>query len=202
MDGVPLNRTVGRTPEESLDDIAPRGGELESLNPSDIESVEVLKDASATAIYGSRGANGVVLITTKRGKEGRFTMNYSGSVSTDKIKDRTTWMSAGEYLEWRRWAYYYRDPSAYPRGDQPTQENDKAIFNGNNDPYAWANIMKGWAGGTWDGSKVSTTDWSEYVTQTGFTTEHPIIGSVGNEKGRPYLSSDWLSIKGTIKVQD
>lgn len=202
VDGVPLNSTVGKTPEESLDNISARGGALESLNPSDIESVEVLKDASATAIYGSRGANGVVLITTKRGKEGRFTMNYSGSVSTDKIKDRTTWMSAGEYLEWRRWAYYYRDPSAYPRGDQPTQENDKAIFNGNNDPYAWANIMKGWASGTWDGSKVSTTDWSDYVTQTGITTEHTISGSGGNEKSQSYLSFGWLSNEGTIKGQD
>ena len=68
VDGVPLNGTVGKTHEENLDNVSPRGGTLESLNPSDIESVEVLKDASATAIYGSRGANGVILITTKRGK--------------------------------------------------------------------------------------------------------------------------------------
>lgn len=60
VDGVPLNGTVGKTHEENLDNVSPRGGTLESLNPSDIESVEVLKDASATAIYGSRGANGVI----------------------------------------------------------------------------------------------------------------------------------------------
>lgn len=202
VDGVPLNGTVGQTPEESLNNASPRGGALESLNPSDIESVEVLKDASATAIYGSRGANGVVLITTKRGKEGRFTINYSGSVSVDKMKDRTTWMSADEYLEWRRWAYYYKDPNAYPRGDQPTIENDKAIFNGNNDPYAWANIMKGWEGGTWDGSKVATTDWADYVTQTGITTEHTISGSGGTEKNHSYVSFGWLKNEGTIKGQD
>ena len=76
VDGVPLNGTVGKTHEENLDNVSPRGGTLESLNPSDIESVEVLKDASATAIYGSRGANGVILITTKRGKEGKFTFSY------------------------------------------------------------------------------------------------------------------------------
>ena len=111
VDGVPLNGTVGKTHEENLDNVSPRGGTLESLNPSDIESVEVLKDASATAIYGSRGANGVILITTKRGKEGKFTFSYAGSVSTDNIKDRTTWMSAGDYLTWRRWAYYYSDPN-------------------------------------------------------------------------------------------
>lgn len=50
---------------------------LASINPSDIESIEILKDAGATGIYGSRGANGVVLITTKRGKSGKMTFNYS-----------------------------------------------------------------------------------------------------------------------------
>lgn len=202
VDGVPLNGTSGQTPEESLNGASPRGGALESLNPSDIESVEILKDASATAIYGSRGANGVVLITTKKGKEGRFSLNYSGSVSIDNIKDRTTWMSAGEYLEWRRWAYYYRDPAAYPRGDQPTMENDKTIFNGNNDTYAWANISKGWAGGTWDGSKVATTNWADFVTQTGITTEHTVSGSGGTEKNHSYVSFGWLSSEGTTKGQD
>jgi len=203
VDGVPLNGTVGKTPEEDLNDLTTsRGGVLESLNPSDIESVEILKDASATAIYGSRGANGVVLITTKRGKEGRFTVNYSGSVSIDQIKDRTTWMSAGEYIDWRRWAYYYRDSSVYPRGDQPTQANDKAIFNGDNDTFAWANIMKGWSGGSWDGSKVATTDWTKFVTQTGITTEHTVSGSGGNEKSQSYVSFGWLNSKGTIKGQD
>ena len=202
VDGVPLNGTVGQTPEEKLNGDAPRGGVLESLNPSDIESVEILKDASATAIYGSRGANGVVLITTKRGKEGRFTLNYSGSVSVENIKDRTTWMTAGEYIDWRRWAYYYRDPASYPRGDQPTIENDKAIFNAANDQYAWANIMKGWEGGSWDGSKVATTDWADFVTQTGITTEHTISGSGGTEKSHSYISFGWLDNKGTIKGQD
>lgn len=202
VDGVPLNSTVGKTPEEELNNTAARGGALESLNPSDIESVEILKDASATAIYGSRGANGVVLITTKKGQEGRFTVSYSGSLSIDKIKDRTTWMSANEYLEWRRWAYYYRDPSSYPKGDQPNMENDKIIFNGDNDVYAWANIMKGWSGEQWDGSKVSTTDWADYVTQTGITTEHTVSGSGGSERNHSYVSFGWLNNKGTIKGQD
>ena len=202
VDGVPLNGTVGKTHEENLDNVSPRGGTLESLNPSDIESVEVLKDASATAIYGSRGANGVILITTKRGKEGKFTFSYAGSVSTDNIKDRTTWMSAGDYLTWRRWAYYYSDPNKYPRGDEPTIENDKQIFNAASDPYAWANIERGWSGNTWDGSKVQTTDWADYVTQTGITTEHTISGSGGSEKNHSYVSFGWLKNEGTIKGQD
>lgn len=203
VDGVPLNGTMTQTYEESLDDASPRGGQLESLNPSDIESVEVLKDASATAIYGSRGANGVVLITTKRGKEGKFTLNYAGSVTTESIHDRTKWMSAGDYITWRRWAYYYADQTNNPRGDQPNKDLDYSkYFYGANDPYAWANIEKGWAGGTWDGSKVETTDWASYVTQTGITTEHTISGQGGNEKSQEYVSFGWLSNRGTIKGQD
>ena len=54
-------------------------GSIADVNPSDIESMEILKDASATAIYGSRGANGVILVTTKKGKTGRATINYDGS---------------------------------------------------------------------------------------------------------------------------
>lgn len=157
VDGVPLNGTVGRTHEESQDGVAARSGQLESLNPQDIESIEVLKDASATAIYGSRGANGVVLITTKKGKEGKFTVSYSGSMTLDKLKDRTDWTSASEYITWRRWAYYYRDPNQYPRGDQPTIENDKVIFNAGGDKYAWANIEKGWAGGSWGHKPTEST---------------------------------------------
>ena len=55
---------------------------IETLNPRDIESIDILKDASATAIYGSRGANGVILVTTRNGKSGQFSLNYSGSVTT------------------------------------------------------------------------------------------------------------------------
>src|SRR5687767_1736290 len=92
---------------------------IETLNPLDIQSVDILKDASATAIYGSRGANGVILITTKKGKAGELTMNYSGAVTIENIEDFSRMMNADEYITWRRWSYYYRDPVNYPRGDEP-----------------------------------------------------------------------------------
>ena len=201
VDGIPLNTTYGRTPEESRTNVNARGGALESLNPSDIESVEILKDASATAIFGSRGANGVVIITTKKGKEGKITLNYSGSLTVDNLKDRTTWTTAGEYMEWRRWSRYYQDPTRYPRGDAPNKANDNEIFKGATDPYSWANIEKGWASGQWDGSKVSTTDWGSFVTQTGITNEHTISGSGGNDKNKTYMSFGYLNNEGVIKGQ-
>jgi TonB-dependent starch-binding outer membrane protein SusC len=69
------------------------------LNPQDIESIDVLKDASATAIYGSRGANGVILITTKRGKAGRTSVSYNGSVGVSKMTRKLDVFTADEYRE-------------------------------------------------------------------------------------------------------
>ncbi|GAB2618986.1 SusC/RagA family TonB-linked outer membrane protein [Belliella aquatica] len=92
VDGIPVVSQLGVT-SFSLNDIS----------PNDIESIEVLKDASATAIYGSRGANGVILVTTKKGKKGQIKVNYSASVSMDSYKNLTDWMSGGQYVDiWRQ----------------------------------------------------------------------------------------------------
>ena len=70
---------------------------LSTINPSDIESIEILKDASATAIYGSRGANGVVLITTKRGKVGKTTINIDASIGVQQVAHKVDLLSPREY---------------------------------------------------------------------------------------------------------
>jgi TonB-linked SusC/RagA family outer membrane protein len=174
---------------------------IETLNPRDIESIDILKDASATAIYGSRGANGVVLVTTSRGEKGQFTLNYSGTLTVEELKDRSSMMDAGEYITWRRWAYYNMDPEAYPRGDNPDIDIDRVIFKENADPNAWANIMRGWQGGTWDGSQVQTTDWTDFVTQTSYTQEHTLSASGGTDKMTAYGSFGYLDNQGTQKGQ-
>lgn len=70
---------------------------LTSINPADIESVDVLKDVSATAIYGSRGANGVIIITTKKGRRGRNAVNYHGTFGTQRISKKPELLNAGEW---------------------------------------------------------------------------------------------------------
>jgi len=75
------------------------GGGIDALNPNDIESVEILKDASATAIYGSRGTNGVILVTTKSGKEGKTRINLSTWISKAEIPNHLDLMSASEFAE-------------------------------------------------------------------------------------------------------
>ena len=184
VDGIPLN-----------------SGGIDFINPTDIESIDVLKDASATAIYGSRGANGVIIVSTKKGKNGKFTINYDSAVSTETINERAPLMNAGEYIELRRWARHYSNPGAFPAGNNPNIDNDKDIFLATTDPAAWANIEKGWAGGSWDGSKVSTTDWTKYVTQTGVTQQHTLSVSGGTEKMKAYGSFGFLDNTGTLKGQ-
>jgi TonB-linked SusC/RagA family outer membrane protein len=172
---------------------------INMLNTNDIKSIEILKDASATAIYGSRGANGVILITTYGGEEGRFSINYSGSVTIETLQDSREFFTAGEWIDFVRWANYYANPIAFPRADAPTLANDQTMFGA--DLYAWRNVEKGWAGGTWDGSKVETTDWTKYVIQTGVTQNHTVSVSGGTSKVSSYASFGYLDQKGTSQGQ-
>ena len=194
--------TASSTPLYVVDGIPMMSGSIENLNPQDIADIQVLKDASATAIYGSRGANGVILVTTKKGSKGEMHISYAGSFTYETIKDKATWMSAGEYIDWRRTAYYNLDPKNYPSPSAPTQENDYKIFNGGGDPYAWRNIMKGWAGGSWDGSKVATTDWMGLILKPAITHEHTVSASGGSDKFQSYMSLGYLSNEGTIHGQN
>jgi TonB-dependent starch-binding outer membrane protein SusC len=189
--------SASNSPLFVVDGIPLTTGGIEYLNPNDIETIDVLKDASATAVFGSRGANGVVIITTKQGKAGKLQVNFYNAVTLETIKDWAPIMSASEYIDFRRWAVYYSNTSNRPRGDQPTIANDRDIFLATADPSGWANIAKGWATGTWDGSKVGNTDWTGMVSQTGVTTDNTISVSGGTNKIKAYASFGYLNNKGT-----
>lgn len=107
IDGIPIVNALGVNSFTMSD-----------INPNDIASIEILKDASATAIYGSRGANGVVLVTTNKGKKGRVSLNYNGTVSLDSYKELTDWMTGGEYID--RWRLAVINGRLY----QPTSNTD------------------------------------------------------------------------------
>ena len=177
-------------------------GGIETINPRDIEAIDILKDASSTAIYGSRGANGVVLITTKRGKKGEMSLNYSGSMTFESIHDLSPAMSASDYITWRRWAYYNANPDKYTPGDQPSKEQDEIFFSASGDNAAYNNVMNGWANGTWDPSKVIDTDWADLVSRTGVTQEHTLSASGGTDKMQGSFSFGYLKNKGTQKGQE
>jgi len=195
---------ASNSPLYVVDGVPLSSGGIEFLNPKDIESIDVLKDASATAIFGSRGANGVIIVTTKRGVVGRTTLNYSVTSTIENLNDRMEMMDAGQYIEFRREAYRNafrenpNDPVKYP--DHVDYAKDLEIFGG--DPYAWENIEKGWMNGQWDGNLVSTTDWGNYVTKTGVTHDHIISASGGNEAVQAYGSFGYLKQDGTQRGQD
>ena len=148
-------------------------GGIENINPSDIEAIDILKDASATAIYGSRGANGVILVTTKKGKQGKVTLNYSGTVTFETLHDVTEMMSAAEWLDYARTAKYNMGSYA---SATPDYTADKAIFG--SVAASWANIEQAWSNGTYDASKVGSYDWAANGKQTGITHEHTLSASV------------------------
>ncbi len=115
IDGVPVAANAGSV----LSGVTfPSNGEinpLNAINPNDIESIEILKDADATAIYGSRGANGVILITTKKGKAGSKTaFSVNSSYGTSRITNQMELMNTNQYLEMRRQAYANDGITKYP----------------------------------------------------------------------------------------
>ena len=177
------------------------GSGIETLNEQDIASIEILKDASATAIYGSRGANGVVLVTTKRGTEGQFLLNYSGSLTNEQMVWRSEYMDVAEFIEFSRWGAYYASIASSP-GNLPSLANDNNIPYFKADPVAWQNIQKGWASGTWDPSQVETFDWMGVVTQPNFTQEHTLSASGGTKMMKAYGSIGYLNNQGTTKGQE
>ncbi len=109
IDGIQVSNSGG------VNDLSP----LSTINPDDIESMEVLKDASATAIYGSRGANGVVLITTKRGKTGGTRVSYDGYYGTQQITRQLDVLNATEFAKLENEIYkttIYADPASLGQG--------------------------------------------------------------------------------------
>ena len=182
-----------------VDGMTIQNGGIENINPADIESIEVLKDASSTAVYGSRGANGVVLVTTKKGKEGKVTLNYSGTVTFSKLSNVAEMMGAAEWLKYSRYAYY--NQNAYGDGT-PNYDLDYKIYG--NVPASWANIEKAWSSDhtTFDYSKVGEYDWASEGKRTGITHEHTLSASGGTDKFKGYGSFGYLNEKGVMPGQD
>jgi TonB-linked SusC/RagA family outer membrane protein len=146
IDGVPYstdlmnaNPGIGSTSANGL--VSP----LNSINPSDIESMSILKDADATAIYGSRGANGVVLITTKKGKAGKTKVDFNLSEGVSKIASLPSLLNLQQYLLIRKEAY--KNDGLTPSSD-PTAPNyapDLTVWDQNNSTN-WAKYLFGGTG--------------------------------------------------------
>ena len=116
----------------------PFNGNINDLNQDDVASVEILKDGSSTAIYGSRGANGVILITTKRGKTGKPVFTYSGYIGTSRLTKEFPVMNAAEFTDLKKWANIIANPGKYTGLDDP-----QFLTNGVFDPAEVEGIKTG-----------------------------------------------------------
>lgn len=155
-------------------------GRLGELNPGDIASITVLKDAASAAIYGSRAANGVVLVETKKGEGGRVTVNYNGYVGMQQLGKRYDLITnSAEFMDlWNTANINSGRAALFP------QETVDAFRNGT-DPYKYPN-----------------TDWFDEVYRTSFTTQHNLSVSVGNEKSSTFVSLAYLKNNGIVKNTD
>lgn len=161
VDGIPLNNT---------------GGSLADISPNDIESIEILKDASATAIYGTNGANGVILVTTKRGNKGRVNVTYSGYIGIEDFSHKLDFCNGAEMTQ------RYKDYVAQNPGETMYNENVK-----------YANEVENF-------EKGIETDWVyDVASQTGIIQNHNIGVSGGTERAQYFISMDYLDQKGVIK---
>ena len=171
---------AGNAPLFIIDGI-PFDGNINDINQDDVASVEVLKDASSTAIYGSRGANGVILVTTKRGKStgGKPNISYSGYTGFVKNFGEYPMMNGPQYLELKKWANYLGKPGTYTGIDDPKIITD--AFS----PEERQGIAIG-----------RSTDWQKLVYKTGLTTNHQIGITGGNENTQYAMSGGYYNETG------
>ncbi|WP_187262014.1 SusC/RagA family TonB-linked outer membrane protein [Pontibacter beigongshangensis] len=154
-------------------DGSPFFGQINDINASDIESIEILKDASAVAIYGTRGSNGVILITTKRGLSGQPRISYSGYTGVEGLANKFKPMSPEAYVQ--KFADYQR-----AQGLALTQVLPNT--------YEVENYNAG-----------RVTDWLDEATQTGKITEHNLSITGGTDKVNYYLTGGFLNQDGVVK---
>ena len=158
-------------------DGVPMGTSIRDFSPNDIETIQVLKDASAAAIYGSRAANGVIIITTKSGKKNEtMKVDYSGYLGVDKIKKGVyDVMDATQFGEYTR-MIYANNGQDVPVGYDPT--SDKYL----------------------DPSKINT-DWFDEMFKIGIRQNHNVNVSGGGEKSTYNVGLDYFSQRGTLQGQ-
>lgn len=195
--------TASNDPLYVIDGVPVTGG-ISEISPADIESMEVLKDASATAIYGARGANGVILITTKQGKAGKTVIDYNGYVGAQTILNQLDFWNGAEYAEYTREAYRNTSNSAIRyNSDVASREQDMVCPGFTRDPSIMESVMMGWGNdGVYDPSRVRTTNYMDHVTRTGMVTDHQLSIRGGVERTNFLASATYHKNDGIFKDEN
>lgn len=160
VDGVPISKS---------------GGSLNDISPNDIESIEILKDATATAIYGVNGANGVILVTTKHGKDGKPSISYNGYMGIEDFTHRLKFCNGAEITQ------RYKDYVAQNPGESMYNEYVKNQYEADNQ------------------AEGKETDWIDEATQIGILQNHSVSINGGAERVKYFVSGGFMNQKGLLK---
>jgi TonB-dependent starch-binding outer membrane protein SusC len=181
IDGVVYSSSEEPDNESDIKFNSVRRGPLNGINPNDIESIEVLKDAGA-AIYGINASGGVILITTKKGKAGKVKVSYNGSHSVLKNTKYVEPMSAGEYMETTN--IFSKENYLYQNNMKPYGNINPSGFTA---PYTQLQI-----------DTTRNTNWLDQVFRTGFIDNHNLSITGGSENTQIYMSANYFKQTGTI----
>lgn len=163
------------------------GGDIGLINQNDIESIDILKDASATAIYGAQGSNGVVIVTTKKAAKGKVTLTYDGSVGVGVLAHKVDLLNSEQFMEMRH--ELYDDIRSY----NPSQASYLLDYDGSMYPELWNS----------DGTAKFDTDWQDEATRVAISHRHHVTlsgstknfdggTSIGYQKEEGILLNTWM----------
>ena len=180
-----------------IDGVPTKAG-MHELNGNDIESIQVLKDAASASIYGSRAANGVIIITTKRGKEGKVKIDFDGSIALQTYAHRMEVLNAKEFgqVMWQGYVNDGLDPNSNGLGykyDWTYNAQGVPVLNG-----LTMNKYLDVAGTT----PAADTDWFDQTTRNGVAQQYNVSISNGSERGTSFFSLGYYDNKGIIKHSD
>ena len=174
-------RGIGTTGDSSplyvIDGVA--GGDINGINPNDIESIDVLKDAASAAIYGSRAANGVILVTTKQGKEGKIELSYNGAIGWSNVAKRPQLLNAQQYMTIM----------------------DEYSFNVNGTKMDWLGfvpqdilnkVANGWEGTDW---------WDAFVNKNAVQHNHSVTLTGGTDRSKFAMSYTYTGNQGIMGAE-
>ncbi len=187
VDGFPISNSGVSTTLTGLDNSSPGLNPLATINPNNIESIQILKDASATAIYGARGANGVVIVTTKRGKIGKPKISYNGYSGMQWVIKELDLLNAEQFVELANrghiWSQTYNnsvDPSTITPIYETRVVNGQTVYVVKND------------------NEVTGTDWQDEIFRPAMIQNHQLSASGGSENMRYLLSTNYFEQEGII----
>ena len=208
VDGVPFE-TAGTPSSKATDGSQMRMNALASINPHDIESLEILKDASATAIYGSRGANGVVLITTKKGKAGRGKIEFTSNLSMSNVLKKIDVLDPVTYARYineqtaNREIYNGETVNGLPyEGKWKYRElngkivENSGVYNPSPEDFLNPGLRTDQYGNK---TMVRGTNWQDEIYHTGFSQEYNLNVSGSDNNGWWSFSGNYLNQTGVIR---